>query len=156
MVQQWVVADYPQLRLLRASLRQAVDAQSLPPGRELEDVAERMAVVATELATNALQHGSSQAVVRLSRSARAFVVDVADELPSVAPQLVERGQLETGGRGLHITRELALDTGWYVAGGRKHVWAQFGIPGRARRFQAPRISVFDLRTFVRLLRRLGS
>jgi len=151
-----MVADYGQLRLLRAQLRQAVDAQSLLPGRELDDVAERMTIVATELATNALQHGQSHALVRLSRSAKAFVLDVADDLPSALPQVADAPTLEAGGRGLRITQELALDTGWYVAGGRKHVWAEFAIPRRARRFQAPRISVFDLTTLRRLLRRLGS
>ncbi len=138
---------------MRASLRQALDTQALLPGGELDDLAERMAIVATELATNALRHGQSPAVVRLSRSVAAFVVDVADELPSAPPQIVEEGALGTGGRGLRITQELARDTGWYAMDGRKHVWARFRIPRRIRRFQAPPISIPGLRIFVRGLRR---
>jgi len=156
-VQHWVVADYAQLRQVRSSLRQAIDQRIAEPGPELAEVAERMTIVATELATNALRHGRSPAVVRLSRSPTAFVLDVADDLPSVAPRIAEEsGSLQAGGRGLRITQELSRDTGWYVAGGSKHVWAQFDIPRRLRRLQAPRISVFDLRTLIRLLRRMGN
>lgn len=152
-IRQWVVADYTHLRLMRGSLRQAIDTQSLRPGTELDDIAERIAIVATELATNAVHHGRSSAVVQLSRSTTVFVVDVADELPSVPPQILEGQTLGAGGRGLRITQELARDTGWYVADGSKHVWARFDIPRRIRRFQAPRISVFDLTSFLRFLRR---
>ncbi|WP_082772649.1 ATP-binding protein [Actinoplanes sp. TFC3] len=154
-VQQWAVADYTELRAMRASLRQAIDGQLLPPSPRLDDLAEHMSIVATELTTNALRHGQSEAVVRLSRSATVFVVDVADEMPSVPPRLHEPQTSQIGGRGLHIVQELATDTGWYLTSGHKHVWAQFRIPRRVRQFPAPRISVFDLKTFVRLLRRTG-
>ena len=154
-VQQWTVADYAQLRSVRSSLRQAVDGQALPPSSRLDDMVERMSIVATELTTNALRHGRSEAVVQLSRSATVFVVDVADQLPSVPPQLHEPQMSGVGGRGLHIVQELAADTGWYSAAGRKHVWAQFRIPRRVRQFQTSRISFFDLKTFIRFARRTG-
>ena len=150
------MADYPQLQLLRASLRDCIARQIDLHDRETGDVAERIAIVATEFATNALQHGQAPTVVQLRRSATAFVVDVADHLPSVPPRIVEQPSLKAGGRGLRIAQELAHDTAWYVADGRKHVWAQFDIPRRVRRLQAPRISVFDLKTLLRMLRRLGS
>jgi anti-sigma regulatory factor (Ser/Thr protein kinase) len=152
-VQRWILTDYAQLGLMRASLRQATETQALLPGAELDDLAERLAMVATELATNALRHGQSQAVVGLNRSATAFMVDVADDLPAVPPQVLEGDRLGTGGRGLRITQQLARDTGWYVAGGRKHVWARFPIPRRIRRLQAPPISVPGFRSFLRGLRR---
>jgi serine/threonine-protein kinase RsbW len=155
-IQEWVVADYPELRLLRVGLRQALDTQALIPGKELDDVVERMAIVATELATNALTHARSDAVVRLSRTKKTFVLDVSDDLPTVPPQMAEDRPPAVGGRGLHITQELATDIGWYRANGRKHLWAQFNIPRRSRRFQAPRIPVFNLKTLIRLLRRIGS
>jgi len=133
-----------------------LDTQPLISGKELDDVAERMTIVATELATNALSHARTPATVRLGRTRTAFVLDVADNLPSVPPHLIEGQSLGAGGRGLHITQELALDTGWYLADDSKHVWAQFPMPRRHRRSHFPRISVFDLKTFIRLLRRIGS
>jgi two-component sensor histidine kinase len=115
-----------------------------------------MAIVATELASNALRHAHSPAVVTLNRSRRTLVLDVGDDQPLSVPRVPAERPGGQGGRGLRIVQQLALRTGWYVAGGRKHVWAQFGLPRRGRRFQAPRISVFDLDRFVRLFRRVGN
>lgn len=139
---------------MRVSLRQALDAQALIPDRELDDVAERMVMAATELASNALRHAECPAVVTLSRTKRAFILDVADDKPFALPRIIDERSDVVGGRGLRIVQELAVDTGWYTAGGRKHVWAQFRIPRRGRRLQAPRISVFGLDAFVRRFRRI--
>ena len=155
-LQQWVLADYADLRLMRTALRRALDAENLLPGKEVEDLAQRMAVVATELATNALSHARSPASVRLSRTEKAFVLDVADGAHSVPPEVLQTRPLGAGGRGLHIVQEMATDSGWYTTNQAKHVWAQFAIPRRGRRFNAPRISVFDLKAFIRHLRRIGS
>ena len=154
-VQQWVLADSTELRLMRLALRQALETQSLA-GRELDDVAERMSIAATELASNALRHARCPAVVTLSRTRKAFLLDVADDKPLASPRITGERPGGDGGRGLMIVQELAIDTGWYVTGGSKHVWAQFGIPRRGRRPHAPRISVFDLDRFVRLFRRISS
>jgi anti-sigma regulatory factor (Ser/Thr protein kinase) len=151
-----VLVDYAELRSLRASLRQALETPAARPGKEMDDVAERMAIVATELATNALNHAHSAAVVRLSRTKAAFILDVADDLPSASPQVVPRLPAAVRGRGMHITTQLANDAGWYIADGNKHVWARFVVSRRGRRFPLPRISVFDLQTWVRLLRRIGT
>jgi serine/threonine-protein kinase RsbW len=151
-----VVADYTYLGPLRAALREEIDAALPTPGRERDDIAERMTITVTELTTNALRHGRSAAFVQLSRSQTAFVLDVADDAPSAAPQILDVRALEAaGGRGLHISHELASGMGWYVKQGRKHVWAQFRLPRRVRRRQAPRIPVFDLKAFLRQMRRLG-
>lgn len=155
-MQQWLLAGYAELPSLRASLRQVLDTQTEIPRKELDDLAERMAIVATELATNALRHAQSPAVVRLGRTKTAFVLDVADEEPSVPPVPTQARPTGTGGRGLQITQALASDTGWYTVAKAKHVWAQFTIPRGGRRSLTPRISVFDLTTLVRLLRRIGS
>jgi serine/threonine-protein kinase RsbW len=154
-VQQWILADSTELRQLRVSLRQALDRQFLIPGRELDDIADSMAIVATELASNALRHAQSPAVVTLSRGRRTLVLDVGDDQPTSAPRIADERLDDHGGRGLQIVQQLAQRTGWYIGHGRKHVWAQFSIPRRRWRSQLPRISVFDLDTFVRLFRRLG-
>lgn len=154
-VEQWVVAAYAELPLLRANLRQAIDDQALPSGRELDDVAARMTIVATELTTNALHHARSEAVVRLCRTKTTFVLDVVDELPSVPPQIAESVPLGTRGRGLHITRELAHNIGWCSTERSKLIWAEFSIPRQYRRFHTPRIAVSHLATLVRRLRRTG-
>jgi anti-sigma regulatory factor (Ser/Thr protein kinase) len=153
---QWVLTDFQQLRVLRASLRRAVDAQAFAPGSEIDDVVERLAIIATELTTNALTHAQAPAVVRLSRSRTAFLLDVADNRPSAPPTIGEARTAGARGRGLPITQDLSLDTGWYVADGSKHVWAQIDIPRRIRRFHAPRIPAFGFTELVQRLRRIGS
>ena len=136
-------------------MREEIDTALPTPGRERDDLAERMTIVVTELATNALRHGRSAAYVQLSRSSTAFVLDVADDAPSAEPQILDGGDAGSGGRGLHISHELASGIGWYVDQDRKHVWVQFRLPSLVRRRQAPRIPVFDLKTFLRHLRQPG-
>jgi two-component sensor histidine kinase len=150
-----VLTDYPDLRKMRVSLRRALEEQSLAPGVEFDDVAEQMAIAATELASNTLKHARCPAVVTLSRSRKGFLLDVADDQPYFSPRTADDLAHGHGGRGLRIVQELAIDAGWYVTGEAKHVWAQFRAPRRSRRPQAPRIPVFDLARFIRLFRRIG-
>jgi anti-sigma regulatory factor (Ser/Thr protein kinase) len=122
----WTLGDSRQLSALRHSLQDALDG-----GRdELDEVPEKVALVASELATNALRHGLPPTVVRLLRSDEAFVLDVADHDTGVIPQPEDEESDSEGGRGLQIARRLALDVGWYAADTTKHVWAQFAAPAR--------------------------
>ena len=154
-VDRWVLTDSADLRRLRSALRRTLETQPLISDKELDDVAERMAIVATELATNALRHARSPALVQLSRTKRSLVLDVADDQPSSPPQVTADRDPQAGGRGLKIIEALAYDTGWYVTGGTKHVWAQFKLSHR-RRFQLPRISVPGLADVVQRCRRIGN
>lgn len=117
----WTLGDFAELRSLRAALREAIDHTSTA---ELEDVVERMAVVATELATNALRHGLPPTVVRLLREDHLLILDVADHDLDASPQLENR-PLGAGGLGLRLTKTFAIDFGWYTTDVTKHVWASF-------------------------------
>jgi anti-sigma regulatory factor (Ser/Thr protein kinase) len=86
-----------------------------------------MAVVATELATNALRHGLPPTEVRLLRDHDRLIIDVADHDMAAAPVLDEDRPLGAGGLGLQLAREFAVDVGWYLSDLTKHVWA--GFPG---------------------------
>jgi anti-sigma regulatory factor (Ser/Thr protein kinase) len=122
----WTLGDSRQLSALRHSLQDALHGG----GEELDEVPEKVALVASELATNALRHGLPPTVVRLLRSDEAFVLDVADHDTGVIPQPEDEQSDSEGGRGLQIARRLALDVGWYAADTTKHVWAQFAVPAR--------------------------
>jgi serine/threonine-protein kinase RsbW len=129
-VQEWVLDSFAELARLRRSLFAALNDEPIPPGGELDEVPEKMAVVATELATNALAHGRPPTRVNLRRTEHTFVLDVADEDPDTLPQPAGTRPPGAGGLGLHIVTDLAGDTGWYVADRTKHVWAEFPIPPR--------------------------
>ena len=85
-VEQWALGTFAELRLLRASLRQALAGQPMPDGRVLDNVPEKMAIVATELAANAMAHARPPTTVRLFRTETTFILDVADNDPWVIPR----------------------------------------------------------------------
>jgi len=154
-VQQWTLVDATELRSLRASLRQTLDDDLLTPGRDSDVVIENVGIVATELTSNAVRHAQSPAVVTLSRNRHSVIIDVGDDRPSSAPRVTENTPGGHGGRGIKIVQQLAMRTGWYVAEGTKHVWAQIHVPPSCRRWHAPLISVSGLRRMTRVFRRIS-
>jgi serine/threonine-protein kinase RsbW len=131
-VAQWSLGSFAELRLLRAALRQTLREQPMPDGHVLDNLPERMAIVATELAANAMAHARPPTTVRLFRTEMTVILDVADNDPWVVPHLTDDRLLRARGLGLHMARQLALEIGWYVDGGTKHVWAQVAIPAARR------------------------
>ena len=121
----WTLDSYDELKGLRASLRDVIVDGAPPSDARLNDVFNRMAVVATELATNALRHGVPPTVVRLLRDREHLVLDVADHDPGAAPQVINDRPPGAGGLGLRLTLRFAGDVGWYTTEATKHVWASF-------------------------------
>ena len=127
-LEQWLLSSGTELRPLRLGLREALLAHRLVDAGEPDEVVDRVILVATELASNALRHGTPPAIVRLLRGAGEFVVDVADHDLAGAPRLAHVHEAGVGGRGLHIVRTLALDVCWYVTERTKHIWVSFPRP----------------------------
>jgi serine/threonine-protein kinase RsbW len=131
LVRQWTLDHVHELRVLRAGLRNEIT------GAELSD---RVTVVATELATNALRHGEPPAIVRLFTQPGRLLLDVSDQDVSGVPRfdLKPRPAGTSGGLGLLVVRTFAEESGWYQdgvgdglaggAGAAKHVWASFHLP----------------------------
>jgi serine/threonine-protein kinase RsbW len=124
-IHRWILDCYDGLRGLRASLHQVIANGVVSEPDRLDDVFDRMAVVATELATNALRHGLPPTVVRLLRAGDHLVLDVADHDLGAAPEVVEDRPLGDGGLGLQLTQTFAVEIGWYTTDTTKHVWASF-------------------------------
>ncbi len=126
---EWVLDSYDQLRLLRAALQEAITGQAPADEAQLDEIPEKMVLVATELATNALRHATPPTVVRLQRAGDALVLDVTDHDPAAVPEVADDRPPGQGGLGLRFAQELSLDVGWYAHDGVKHVWATFPAPG---------------------------
>ncbi|MFI5495299.1 ATP-binding protein [Actinoplanes sp. NPDC051859] len=127
-LQRWVLDSPTQLKVLRASLHKALTGQVLAEGAALDEVPEKVVLVATELATNALRHGLPPTIVRLGRAGDRFVLDVADHSPEAPPEYSVGRPLGAGGLGLQLAKQFSLDMGWYVENDTKHVWAEFPAP----------------------------
>ncbi|WP_436524374.1 ATP-binding protein [Actinoplanes sp. HUAS TT8] len=119
LVRQWTLDHVHDLRVLRAGLR-----------AEIEDteIFERIAIVATELATNALRHGTPPAIVRLLTEPGRMTVDVSDQDLVGEPQFgLVRRPMGAGGLGLLLVSTFATASGWYLTADAKHTWASFQI-----------------------------
>jgi anti-sigma regulatory factor (Ser/Thr protein kinase) len=116
LVRQWTLRDVHELRVLRAGLREEIDD---------DDLFDRMAVVCTELATNAMRHGHPPVVIRLLAEPGRMILDVSDADPDAEPQFGLRRPMGQGGLGLLLVRTFAADSGWYRTDCTKHVWAGF-------------------------------
>lgn len=123
----WRLDTSGELRTLRASLQQALADEGGTSEADLGDIPERMMLVATELATNAIKHGIPPTEVRLTRTDHHFVLDVADHDLTTFPELNDVRPVGAGGRGLMLAKAFAVEVGWYATETTKHIWASFPI-----------------------------
>lgn len=82
-------------------------------------------LVASELVTNALQHGDGQIELRLKLLGDFLRIEVIDEGRDQAPAVRQDEPDESGGWGLRIVDHLAAQ--WGVFEGTTHVWADLAL-----------------------------
>ena len=106
----------------------AVDGLGFP------HVADDAALVASELATNAVKHARSHFVVVVAPEGDGVRISVRDSVP-VVPEAREATPLDTTGRGIHLVSRLADLWGADLLSGGKVVWARLAgaAPGRPDR-----------------------
>ncbi len=93
------------------------------------DVAETVAVMTSELATNSIRHAAGEFEVDVDRSAREIRVEVTDEGTGM-PTVLSPDPMQPSGRGLVIVDLLADDWGVFASRTRnaKTVWFSVSIP----------------------------
>jgi anti-sigma regulatory factor (Ser/Thr protein kinase) len=111
---------------------------------QLDSLTEDAVVIASELATNAIRHGTPAATgdtasgtgagrVELSWCLQAsrLICVVTDQTPA-PPALAASDPEAESGHGLHIVGALAVAWGWTIlSSGEKAVWAALELPGPA-------------------------
>ena len=127
-VRRWLLTGTTELRDLRASLHRAITGLALGDDEALDEIPEKVALVATELATNAIRHGGPPTTVRLLQAEDFLVLEVADQDLTTAPELPDAPSLGEGGRGLLLAEQFSLEVGWYATDSEKHIWATFPTP----------------------------
>jgi serine/threonine-protein kinase RsbW len=118
-VGRWTLDAVTQLRELRGALHRALAERAASA-----EVTAKVALVATELAGNAILHGLPPVEVRLFNGDGHWLIEVTDSNPADPPAVASPGDATAGGRGLRIARALSTGIGWYVDGQSKHVWAR--------------------------------
>jgi serine/threonine-protein kinase RsbW len=86
---------------------------------------ENALLVSSELVSNAYRHGEGNIELRLDVLDDHLRIEVIDEGRDRAPAVREQGADETGGWGLQIVDQLALQ--WGVFEGTTHVWADVSL-----------------------------
>lgn len=101
-------------------------ARRVVEGHVREDLGEREAhtamLIVSELATNALLHGTGAITLTVSRRADRLRIEVADEGHPPRIAVVAPGTLGVGGRGLYLVDRLA--SRWGAVDGTARVWAE--------------------------------
>ncbi len=115
----WVLDNAAHVQNLGGALFETVADQVMIARFTFGAVADKLVLVACELANYALDQSLPPTVVRLYRSDPDLIVDIA------YAEAAEGGQEPPGGIGLRLARRLALEVGWYADGDTRHVWAKF-------------------------------
>lgn len=123
-VQEWTLESTRDISRVRYQIAERA-AVTGDWGTGAPEVLDRLVLVCSELASNALIHARPPVCVALETSPSRFLVDVSDDVLGTSPVLEHRPGDGDGGLGLTLTSSLASSSGWYVSGGRKHVWATF-------------------------------
>lgn len=116
----WTISRVEDLCRLRQGLHRVIDGCCDEP-----QCAEHLVLVANELATNALRHGSAPAIVRLMTNDTEYLLEVVDRAIDSHPVVAGPRPAGQGGFGLMLARRLADDVGFYTTPFAKHVWARF-------------------------------
>lgn len=93
--------------------------------RIAEQSLENALLVSSELVSNAYRHGEGDIELRVNLFDDRVRIEVIDEGKDQAPAVREQGADETGGWGLQIVDQLALQ--WGVFEGTTHVWADLAL-----------------------------
>ncbi|PJI94456.1 ATP-binding protein [Luteimicrobium subarcticum] len=116
----WPLESIDDVATVRAGLRTLLAAD--PDFTDGDSVV----LVASELATNAVRHGSPPAGLRLLRGPEGYVVDAVDAATDVVPHISRGRAPGLGGFGIALAVKIATDVGSYADDAVKHVWARFG------------------------------
>ena len=128
-VRSWSLDSVTDLSRVRRELLSEVTARHADPQDLLAQVPENMVLVASELATNALEHGLPPTILSLLSDGTDYLLDVCDADLHSTPVLAGERPVGAGGFGLLIARRLSQAVGWYTTDTTKHVWAVFPAQG---------------------------
>ncbi|MFK8909579.1 SpoIIE family protein phosphatase [Streptomyces sp. YS-3] len=115
--------------------REVARSRRLVVGRlrawDLEEVAETVELLVSEVVTNAVRHAHSHRVRLRMVRAETLRCEVVDD-DHTLPMLLHAGALDEAGRGLRVVSRLAREWGTSRTGEGKTVWFEVPLPRRGR------------------------
>lgn len=126
-VQEWSLDSLDELSSVRSELAARLRTGEAAPDAGLGTTPEKVVLVASELATNALEHGRPPTIVRLATDDTLWLLEVADHDRGTVPVYAGERIPGAGGLGLHLARTLSLDVGWYSTATTKNIWVTFRV-----------------------------
>ncbi|MCM2386786.1 ATP-binding protein [Streptomyces albipurpureus] len=116
----------------RQVVRDLLHRQRVPVHDEL---LQALLLIVSELVTNVVKHAAvltPEVAVEIAVASGRVRVSVEDDHP-YRPQALETDWRQTGGRGLHLVREITRESGGsydvaHTAGGGKVIWAELPLP----------------------------
>ena len=123
MIVEWVLPDdLTAAQAARAHIADDLGRRGVP-----DAAADDVILVASELAANAIRHGSPPALLRLEYADGRVRVTVSNHGGSPDPRIVDAAPDAGSGRGLAMVQAIADEVGWQRDGDRLDVWAEFPI-----------------------------
>lgn len=120
---EWVLPeDLAAAHAARKHVTQALDGVGLPVA-----VLDDLVLIASELAANAVRHGSPPARLRLDRDAVRIRITVSNHGDAPDPRILTAEPHADHGRGLAMVEQLADRVGWARDGDRLDVWAEVAL-----------------------------
>jgi len=120
---EWLLPD--DLTAAHAAREHVSDA--LAGGHLTNDVLHDLVLIASELAANAVRHGSPPALLRLDRDDSSVRITVSNHGESPDPRILTAEPGADHGRGLAMVEQLADSVGWERHGDRLDVWAEVAL-----------------------------
>lgn len=118
----WNPVTPAELTLARRQLSAVLHDGARPPATA-EDAVERLLLCHEELGSNAVRHGRLPVRVEVLAGPGWWLLEVSDAAPHSPLAPATDRDPAAGGLGLHLVPRVCTAHGWYVTGGRKHVWA---------------------------------
>jgi serine/threonine-protein kinase RsbW len=124
----WPLQMAPQLSRVRAAVDQLARLRYAHPSLDTPEpsllgVMERLALVVSELGSNALRHAHAPITVTLSRLRGGWLLSVADGDPRSTPVMGPEDLGDGHRHGLQVVALVSTGIGWYADDAGKHVWA---------------------------------
>ena len=123
MTDEWELPD----DLTAARVARQHTAEALRGESAADESVDDAVLIASELAANAVRHGTPPVLLRIQRIGDRVRITVSNHGDSPDPRILTAEPGAPHGRGLAMVEALAVEVGWGREGDRLDVWAEVAV-----------------------------